>query len=678
MENIIKQDILLNKKYDIVITNPPYLGSKRMNKNLKSFLDENFKDSKSDLFSTFIERCIDMTKNNFFTSIVTMQSWMFLKTYENLRKKIFSKNYISTLLHMSNGVMGIAFGTSATIFRKSYLEDFKGIYTKIDYVDINSKTNTPYNFPVPTKYYDSISLKSFKNISGNPVAYWVDNNIIDIFQNETTLKNLSKTTGSQNKTANNNKYLRYCWEVNINSIDPNKKWVYYAKGGNFRKYYGNIELVVDWSDEAKDFYKTNKTSNLLNEEYWYKEGITYTMVSSKGTSFRYLPPNCIFDMGGPSISYLGDNIYYVLGLLNSEIIMKCLKILNPTLNIQNKDILALPIIVNNNYKDSVDILVKDNIIISKNDWNSNETSLMFVKHELLNSNKNSIEISFQEYMSRKNKDIERFNENEVKLNKIFNKIYNTDFEYDIEFNKFLKMPEKEETIKSFISYFVGCLFGRYSLDEEGLISAGKFNISQYHKFMPDEDNIVPILDDEYFDDDIVSRFVEFVKICFGDENLEENLDFIADALNKSGTTSREKIRKYFLTDFFKNHGKMYKKRPIYWQFDSGKQNGFKCLIYMHRYKPDTLARIRTEYLHKTQKAYETEIENNKNIKNNTMNKKDKTRADKQIKKLTKQLEETKKYDEKLAELAEQNININLDDGVKINHEKFKPLLKKIN
>ena len=671
MKNIINQSILLSKKYDVVVTNPPYMGNNGMNPNLKDYIKSKFPLTKTDLFAVFLEKGLEMIKDYGFNCMVTMQSWMFLSSFEKFRKKLIETTTISNLLHMDNMVMKIAFGTSATVFRKINLMNYNSTFYHVKLSDVENDIVNPLFFNDENNFI--MKQCKFIKIPGNSIAYWVSDKFIDTFEKGICIDDISGHTGSQNKTADNEKYLRYFWEVSNEHVGIDNKWIFYAKGGDFKKYYGNLEHVVDWSEDARNFYKNNPTSNLLDEKYWYQEGITYTKISSKGVSFRYLPKNCVFDMGGPSICYLGDNLLYILGLLNSNLANFYLNIFNPTINIQSKDIRALPIIINNSHKNRINKLVKSNLEIAKGDYESFETSFSFKKHFFVSSNECLIENILDNLTYDKLNQLNQFISNEVLLNEIFLEIYDVHDvsskinEEDIKLNLF----NYDESIKSFISYAVGCMFGRYSLDNEGLqFAGGVFNIDNYIKFIPDDDNIIPVLDSEYFEDDIVNRFVEFVKTCFGEETLEENLDFIANALSKNKKPSREKIRDYLLKNFFNDHKKTYKKCPIYWQFSSGKENGFNCLVYMHRYEPSLVAKIRTDYLHKTQKAIEQAIANCDNIINHSSSNTEVTKATKDKAKLQKQLKETQEYDEALSHIANRNIEIDLDDGVKVNYAKF--------
>ena len=674
MKNIIQQSKLLVKNYDIVATNPPYMGNSGMNPNLKDYLKKNYPNSKSDLFAVFIEKCHDFCNEKGFVAMITQQSFMFLSTFEKLRVELINNHTIINMAHLGahafEEIGGEVVQATTFVNRNNLIKNYKSTFHRL--TEFNSESRKEEEFHNDENNFIMKQCKFIK-IPGNSIAYWVSDKFIDTFEKGICIDDISGHTGSQNKTADNEKYLRYFWEVSNEHVGIDNKWIFYAKGGDFKKYYGNLEHVVDWSEDARNFYKNNPTSNLLDEKYWYQEGITYTKISSKGVSFRYLPKNCVFDMGGPSICYLGDNLLYILGLLNSNLANFYLNIFNPTINIQSKDIRALPIIINNSHKNRINKLVKSNLEIAKGDYESFETSFSFKKHFFVSSNECLIENILDNLTYDKLNQLNQFISNEVLLNEIFLEIYDVHDvsskinEEDIKLNLF----NYDESIKSFISYAVGCMFGRYSLDNEGLqFAGGVFNIDNYIKFIPDDDNIIPVLDSEYFEDDIVNRFVEFVKTCFGEETLEENLDFIANALSKNKKPSREKIRDYLLKNFFNDHKKTYKKCPIYWQFSSGKENGFNCLVYMHRYEPSLVAKIRTDYLHKTQKAIEQAIANCDNIINHSSSNTEVTKATKDKAKLQKQLKETQEYDEALSHIANRNIEIDLDDGVKVNYAKF--------
>jgi hypothetical protein len=535
------------------------------------------------------------------------------------------------------------------------------------------------NCHVDYKYF--VEQKSFSNIPGTPIAYWIEPEIINAFKNGKKLGLMSDVKEGL-KTGNNDRFLRFWHEVEIDKVgfntkdfihakDSNKKWFPHNKGGSFRKWYGNQEYIINYENDGYEL-KNFKPSALSNKIFYFKESISWSKVSSGSIAFRFFPHGFLFDNAGLSVFTTAD-MFYLLGFLNSKVSKSILSLISPTLNYTVGNIKSLPVIYSENL-DIVNELVKENIDLSKNDWNNFETSWNFTKHPFLENETHDglISSAYDQWIKITETNFYNLRNNEESLNEIFFKIYKLNTSPKLEDAEItINKADLERDVKSFISYFIGCLFGRYSLDEDGLICAGE-NIDhfKYQKFIPDEDNIIPVLDNEHFVDDIITKFSEFLKITFWEETLEENLKFIANALGKKGKTYREVIRNYFLTDFYKDHLKTYKKTPIYWLFDSGKENGFKALIYMHRYTPDTVARIRTDYLHKTQMALEIAINNNQQIIQNSTNKNEIAIAEKDNTKLLKQLEETKKYDEALGHIANKQIAIDLDDGVKTNYSKF--------
>lgn len=680
MKNIINQSILLSKKYDVVVTNPPYMGNNGMNPNLKDYIKSNFPLTKTDLFAVFLEKGLEMIKDYGFNCMVTMQSWMFLSSFEKFRKKLIETTTISNLLHMDNMVMRIAFGTSATVFRKINLRNYNSTFYHVKLSDVENDIVNPLFFNDENKH--NIKQADFDKIPGNPIAYWISNNIIACFKYKNLLQYAYPKAGIS--TGDNNKFVRYWFEVNFNNINftcdsmeksekLSEKWFPYNKGGSYRKWFGNNELVINWENNGYEI-RNFKRSTIRNPNFHFKKGLTWSTLSNGNVSFRYNEKGFLFDSKGANCIIKNEKyLNYIFALLNSNVTMKFLSFLSPTIDFSIGSISKIPIIIDENILNEIDFIVLENINIQERNWNLIETSWNFDTHSILKYNKN-----IKESISDLKNDLilqrKKLKKNEESINRYFIAIYKLEKELTNEIgDNELSFFEFDDVtlIKSFISYAVGCMFGRYSLDNEGLqFAGGEFNINNYSNFIPDDDNIIPVLDSEYFEDDIVNRFVEFVKTCFGEETLEENLDFIANALAKNKKPSREKIRDYLLKNFFNDHKKTYKKCPIYWQFSSGKENGFNCLVYMHRYEPSLVARIRTDYLHKTQKAIEQAIANCDNIINHSSSSSEITKATKDKNKLQKQLKETQEYDEALAHIANQNIEIDLDDGVKVNYAKF--------
>ncbi|MGF7184460.1 hypothetical protein GGQ84_000543 [Desulfitispora alkaliphila] len=664
---------VLAGKFDVIVTNPPYFSSLRFSTKLLEYVNNHYSSVKSDLSMIMYKKAIDdFSKENSYISFITTSSWMYLKSFESLREYILNNIDFVSIVDFGTELFEGKVGHNPIVAWVNHTchtnRKIVGIRL-VDYCYSRRGEKEGEFFEAKNRYYPH--QDNLLKIPSMPIAYWVSEKFVSNFEKGLRIDGISDFTGSQNITANNEKFIRYIWEISNKHIGENKNWSFYAKGGDFRKWYGNIELVVDTSSAAINFYKNNSTSNYLNEKYWYREGITYSAVTTKGTGFRYYPPIGGFDKGGPTICYIKD-LYYVLGLFNTKVAGMILNMMNPTINLQVKDIKALPIIFDYEKKDIIEKLVKENISYVKLDWDSFETSADFKIHPLI-MNKEILSEVFIDWQQFAKSRFNRLKENEEELNRIFIDIYGLSDELTPEVKEkdvSIRKANIGRDIRSFISYAVGCMIGRYSLDVEGLAYAGgDWDNSKYSTFIPDKENIIPITDEEYFKDDIVGLFVAFVKKVYGEDTIEENLDFIAEALGNKGNISREVIRNYFIKDFFKDHCKIYKKRPIYWLFDSGKHNGFKALIYMHRYDENTIGNLRIDYLHKMQRIYENEITRMQETIENSNNAREVTAATKRKEKLIKQLKETKEYDEKIAHLALARTPIDLDDGVKVNYEK---------
>lgn len=709
LKRLIRIGKVMAWKYEVVVTNPPYAGTSNLSAKVNNFVKKNYPDSKADLFAVFIERCGEMLKKNGYQAMITQHSWMFIGSFEKLRNKMLNCNLIN-MVHLGikafEEIGNDVVQTCSFIYQKNKKNNYLTKFVRlVEYKSYSEKAKEFFN----THNRINSKCMRFGNIPGIPYAYYVSDNFIDNFENAKYIEDYGKLTGSQNITGDNEKYLRLFWEVEKEQVG--NEWRLYAKGGDYRQYYGNLSYIVNWSEEARNFYATNKTSNLLAEDFWYKEGITYSAITSRGTGFRYLPKGCIFDKGGPSINLFG-NKDEVLALLNSNVAKYYFWVFNPSINLQIKDVKSFPIILPE--LEEIKKLAKENIDCCKMDWDSYETSWDYKIHPLVKSTlSKDLSEKFVEWEMECDNRIKTLIRNETELNKIFINAYGLENEVtpDVEERDVtVHKADLQLDIKSLISYAVGCMFGRYSLDEEGLVLAGQpfeshfFEASApvcgtsfagvlgasvpigefYYKtddggkkctYNPDKDNIIPITDEEYFSDDIVSRFCEWVRIVYGEKSLETNLDFIAKALGNKGNTSREVIRNYFINNFFKDHCNTYSvtgsgKRPIYWLFDSGKQNGFKALIYMHRYDADTVGRVRTDYLHRAQKYVENAMQSAQYTIDNAKSASEKSKATKAVTKYTKQLAEMKIYDEAIAHVANQRIEIDLDDGVKVNYAKF--------
>lgn len=705
--HLIEQAIALSQKYHVVVTNPPYMGSVGMSSKLSEFVGRHYEESKSDLFACFIEQCNSFLLKNGFNSIVTMQSWMFLSRFEKMRIKSITNLNIVNLMHMESMVLGIAFGTAVTNFRKSMIENYKGTFHQIKLNDI--ERDRPKVFPNFDNRFSQVGTSSFSKIPGTPIAYWISKQLIDDFKKGKNLKLFGDTRQGM-ATSDNNRFLRLWYEVSFAKIGFGfnnaenaklsfKKWFPYNKGGSFRKWYGNMDYVLNYESDglevkayASKLYKS-ATRTIKSISEYFKPCISWSKVTMGKSAFRYYPEGFIFDVAGCCIFYKDKSIqYYDFGFLNSNVVKVILQIISPTVNYEAGHIALLPVIRNSFYTDIIESKVTENIMIAKADWDTFETSWDFKTHPLvpiawerdkeittmMNEEERSSNISlltncYSHWEKESKRRFSQLKNNEEELNRIFIDIYGLQDELTPEVadkDVTIRKADLQRDIRSLISYAVGCMFGRYSIDRSGLAFAGgEWDYDSYSSFKPDEDNVIPITDEEYFADDIVGVFCKWMEVVYGKDTLEENLDFIARALGNSGNTSREIIRNYFLKDFYKDHCKIYQKRPIYWLFDSGKQNGFKALIYLHRYDRDTIGNMRAEYLHRMEHVYESEINRMNALAEQSQVQREIANARKRAEKLQKQLRECKEYDEKVGHLAVDRIALDLDDGVKVNYEK---------
>lgn len=737
LKRLIRIGKVMAQKYEIVATNPPYAGTSNLSAKMNNFVKKNYPDSKADLFAVFIERCGEILKKNGYQAMITQHSWMFLTSYEKLRMKLQQKTIIN-MAHLGarafEEIAGEVVQTASFVLSKRKINNYIASCSRLVEASSQSKKEELY-LQKKEIYYSR--QENYEKIQGAPIAYWVSENIINAFDADKLLKDVvTASVGIQ--TGDNEKFIHLWWEIkkeNINygamSIEDSyqdKKWFPYNKGGEYRKWYGNDATVIDWKNDGEDIIRNSQITGhhyqQYAEELKFKPLVTWSRISTGAPAFRIKKYGYLSDMAGFSMFSSIIDLKFIVAFCNSVVAKKFLEFLAPTLNYMIGPVTSMPIKSFDKNKEGILNEVNSAIKISKEDWDSFETSWDFKRHPLISviSQNRTLfdditEVDLAEcYTCWENECNERFNQlkaNEEELNRIFIDIYGLQDELTPEVEDkdvTVRKADLQRDIKSLVSYAVGCMFGRYSLDEEGLVLAGQpfeahfFEASApvcgtgfagasgasvptgefYYKtdddvkkctYNPDKDNIIPICDEEYFSDDIVSRFCEWVKIVYGEKSLKTNLDFIAKALGNKGNTSREVIRNYFLNDFFKDHCNTYSvtgsgKRPIYWLFDSGKQNGFKALIYMHRYDADTVGRVRTDYLHRAQKYVETAMQSAQYTIDNATSSSEKSKATKAATKYTKQLAEMRIYDEAIAHVANQRIEIDLDDGVKVNYAKF--------
>ena len=700
LQELVAVGEVLAQKYEVVVTNPPYMGSGGMGAKLSAYVKQNYPDTKSDMSTVMMEKMLAMCSKNGFMAMINIPVWMFLSSYEKLRNNILKQNSYLNMLHFGRGVFGSDFGTTAFVIAKkhtdNYIASYRRLFEKQGAVDsVNVKEQ--WFFEGKGKYV--AKQENFAKIPGAPVAYWVSEKVIDLFGKNKISDIASAKSGMT--TTNNERFLRFWFEVEIrrigfgyksidDTVDRLYKWFPFCKGGDFRRWAGNECYVVNWFNNGEEIRKAAQGASggrLVNIDCALQKSIVWTKISSSIICLRYKNTGLFFSDAAPGLFSDDEKLMYILGLMNTKYAMKIINLINPTLNFVPGTIASIPIFDGLPCISEVKQLVKQNISLSKSDWDAFETSWDFTKHPLLR-NKPTISEAYAEWEAECNTRFAQLKANEEELNRIFINIYGLQDELTPEVEDkdvTVRKADLQRDIKSLLSYAVGCMFGRYSLDVEGLAYAGgAWDESKYVTFKPDEDNVIPITDEDYFEDDIIGRLIAWLKVVYGAETLEENLRFIADALGTSGDTARQKIRNYFLKDFFKDHCKIYQKRPIYWLYDSGKQNGFKALIYMHRYNADTSGQVRAEYLGKMEETYESEINRMQDIMDNGAGR-EVALAGKRKEKLQKQLHECRDYDAVLGHIALASIAIDLDDGVKVNYVKVQtakdgkllPILAKI-
>ncbi|MCF1602540.1 BREX-1 system adenine-specific DNA-methyltransferase PglX [Tetragenococcus halophilus] len=655
-------------KYTAVVTNPPYLN--KMDKFLKAYVMDRYRDVKKDLFSVFIQMNSQMLVKDGYASFMSPYVWMFISSYEKLRSFLIEERTISSLIQMEYSAFEEATVPICTFTIKNS-QDYIGNYIRLsDFtggMEVQRlKTLEAINNFENCDYHYNVDQSNFKKIPGMTIAYWANDNITNVFTSQ--IKNNYHVLAGIS-TGNNEKYLKYWHEINFSKFRID--FFPISKGGNFRRWYGNNEFVVNYTKKTIEEMEKLPGFRHDGKNFYFKEMLSWSKITSGKISVRKYH-GAIFDSSAPAI-FPASN--YLLGFLNSKVASQIMGLVNPTLNSPPGYVSVLP----DPYfsKEAVEELVEACVNLSISDWNAFESSWNFSTHPfLLFKKKGTLKEAFNSWTKVAERRFQKLKNTEEKLNLVFIKLYNLTEDITPEIEDREVTVNKGSLLReiiSFISYAVGCMFGRYSLDEEGLIYAGgTWNADRYHKFKPNTDNVLLITDNEYFRDssmDIVNRFIDFVETTFGRDTLEENLQFIADTLGGKGT-SREILRRYFVKDFYKDHLKTYQKRPIYWQLDSGKQDGFKALIYLHRYTPDQLGKVRTDYLHELQKAYNNRIELRTQQIQASENQKEINSMQKEIAKVQKQLKEIREYDEKLSHLALQRIELDLDDGVVVNYDKL--------
>lgn len=706
------------RKYWVTCTNPPYAGTSNLSANVNNFVKKNYPDSKADLFAVFIERCRQMTVNNGFQAMITQHAWMFLSSFEKLREKMMLTETVN-MAHLGarafEEIGGEVVQTTAFVRCANHVEGYKGTYCRL--IEPTSQQGKADMFISGQNQY-RVGQISFSKIPGVPVAYWISPEVLKLFDERTVGSIADAKSGMT--TTDNTRFLRLWEEVNCQKIgfgysniadtqDMKYKWFPFCKGGDFRRWAGNESFVVNWFNNGEEIRVAAEGATggrLVNIDCALRECLVWTKISSANISLRMKKQGIFFSDAAPGVFANRETLYYLLALLNTKYANEIIKLINPTLNFVPGAVSSVPVKKDEKNKGKIIEIAEGNVQLSEQDWDSFETSWDFQKHPLLR-NVSTISEAFAQWQAECDDRFNRLKVNEEELNRIFIDIYGLQDELTPEVEDkdvTVRKADLQRDIKSLLSYAVGCMFGRYSTYKDGLLFAGEpYSLQAFvdkmnerpgtisaeelerayrnegivvdEMFFPDADNVIPITDEEYLDDDIVSRLCAWLKAVYGADTLEANLDYIAKALGNKGSTSREIIRNYFLNDFFKDHCQTYSvtgsgKRPIYWLFDSGKQNGFKALVYLHRYTPDTIGNLRIDYLHKMQRVYESEINRMQDMMDHSDNAREVAAASKRKDKLAKQLKECREYDEKISHLALSRIELDLDDGVKVNYRKL--------
>lgn len=680
IHQLIQIALILSEQHDIIVTNPPYLGTARLNNSYSKFLKRHYPDAKADLFAAFLEKMTENLKRGGYSALVTMQSWMFLSSFEKLRKGLLARYTLSNLMHMENGVMGIAFGTAVSTFRNTPLPSFNGTYHQIKYRDVQN--GDPVSLPIAGNRYNRTNQTIFNSLPGQVLSYWLSSKIVSCFDRLPQVQEyFAPKVGIQ--TGDNTRFYKNWYEI---STESPKNWVKANKNGDYRRWYGNCIQLIDWSNSGQQI-KEIQQSVVRNEQFYFREGVSWSNItSSELLSARYIPKGMVFDQTVPMMFEKdAEPLFNILGFLNSKVALEFGKAISPTMHFNTGELSKYPyrqLGINSSITD----IVLRNVDVCRYDWDTQEISWSFscsfwIQHIAEHNRNWTVEAAFNQWKQEAQDRFDQLKKNEEELNKIFIDLYGLQDELSPEESDkevSVRKADLGRDIRAFMSYFIGVTFGRYSLDTPGLAFAGgDWDASKYTSYQPNTDDVIVLTDSDYFGDDrdIMHRFREFLTVTFGKEHLEENLTFIAKALGKAGDTAEDQIRSYLFNDFYKNHLTIYQKRPIYWQLDSGRQGGFKALMYLHRYDGDTMAMIRTSYLHTLQAAYEKRVttldtfiasETNTRQKNQLIKQRDHTR---------KQLEELVKYDAQLQHVANMHIAIDLDDGVVVNHQKVQADVK---
>ncbi|MBM7866337.1 BREX-1 system adenine-specific DNA-methyltransferase PglX [Heliobacterium gestii] len=705
----LRQGRLLTDRYDVVITNPPYMGIRNMNGELREFLRRHYPQTKGDLFAAFMERMESLVAEGGYHATVTMQSWMFLATYEAYRRHLLQTYGIVAMVHMANMVMGIAFGTVATVLRKGD-PSVAGTIVHVDPADLEG--DEPRFFPPPGKGYRHRGGASFLAIAGSPIAYWIPEAVRQVFTSHPSLSRLAAPRQGL-ATADNDRFLRRWHEVALAAIGfdvrspeaalvSGRRWIPYNKGGRYRKWYGNQEYVIDWADDGRAV-RQHRPSVIRNRAWYFREGITWSFVSSSKFGVRYTPQGFIFDVGGSSLFPEEVDRLFLLAFLCSNLSFYLLKVINPTLNFQVGNIAALPVPAcapGDRRRREIERLAAENVQLARADWDDRELSWRFAAHPFLTYRQGAATLAeaFARWQEHAEGRFRQMRANEERINALFLQVYGLSGELSPEVAEAditLARADRGRDGRSFLSYAVGCILGRYSLDRPGLAYAGGlFEEENYGPFRPVPDGILPVDDRQGGGDDALGRLRAFLIHTFGEGTVEENLNWLADALRRrGGETAEARLRRYFRSEYYGDHLKMYHKRPIYWLFSSTPRKAFQAFVYLHRFGPDTLERLRQDHIAvrleralaavRTSGSREESFEGEKGFWGGDPVVEEAAfggQADFEgedtvaVEAETDEAQELAAYAGRCAEFAQKGIALSLDDGVIRNYERLRPLL----
>jgi hypothetical protein len=714
---LIEQAWTLSRQYDAVAANPPYMGSTFFNPILKDFINEQYKDAKADLYGYFIRRALEAATHGGYVSMITIPNWMFLSTFENLRTWLFDSSTVDSFIHNSRGVWGSDFGSCAFVFHKCHIPQFQACYRRLfdKQGSVASVEELEQRFFSASSY--RCSLTDLEHLPGRPLTYWVSDAVRKAFATGEPLRNIAPTKVGQN-TGDNDRFLRRWFEITFDkigfgtrsleeAIKSGRKWFPYNKGGQYRRWYGNNEFVINWENDGKEVKEYAVIRNngkhwsryLQNLDFIFKPGITWSFISSAYFGVRIMDHGFIFDVAGSSAFPSENDRGCILGFLSSKPATLFMAALNPTLNFQAGNVASLPFAVAlRSVGQEIDCIVDEAVALSRKDWDAAETSWEFLTLPLLTSEirANTVQSSWELWKVSRQRDFGRMQQLELENNRFFIEAYGLQGEFSPEVPEdqiTLARPDREEDIKRLISYAIGCIMGRYSLAKPGLNHETNHEKHQIHKKKKgeglscdssiswsevDPDGIVPIMDADWFPDDAATRFVEFISVAWPKEHMEENLQFIAESLGPNRDEHpRDTVRHYLATSFFKDHLKTCKRRPIYWLFSSGKQRAFQCLVYLHRYHEGTLSRMRTEYVIPLQGKIAARIDHLASDIAAATSTSHRKKSEKERGTLLKQQAELQAFDEKLRHYADLRISLDLDDGVKVNYGKFGDLLAEL-